>query len=146
MVNKTSPWGPKLYLNCDEQNFSTPFPARIRDELLSLPGGIDSINQVLKDKPTYIFYETTTSPILTENKKYQGSKNLVVENVPKPKRNCAKPNKIAQVRDTVKPLKKKRTVTKPRANKKPPKNPYEESEAPDADDEKEEEETIHGSD
>ena len=68
MVNQTSPWGPKLYLNCDEQNFSIPLPTRIRDELLSLPGGIDGINQVLKNKPTYVYYETPTNPILTEIK------------------------------------------------------------------------------
>ena len=56
----------------------------------------------------------------------------MAENVPKPKRNRAKPNKIAEFWDSVEPSKKKRAGTKPRANKKPPKNPYVESEAFDA--------------
>ena len=69
----------------------------------------------------------------------------MAENVPKPKRNRGKPNKIVRVRDSVEPPKKKRVVTKPLANKISPKNLYVESEAFDAD-EDEEEETIHGSD
>ena len=64
---------------------------------LNLPSVIDGINRVFKDKSTYVFYETPTSPILTQNKNYQVSESVAERNVPKHKRSRAKPNKTPRI-------------------------------------------------
>ena len=128
---QSSPWGPKIFLNCDDNNFSIGLPNRLREQIIASPEGIDGVNKILKETQTYVYYETPQSPILTTNPNYRGLETE--ENPPnKPKRRGpAKTRKPPQekVTDTFEPLKKKRTATKSKAAKKLPPNPYLETEA-----------------
>ena len=120
--SQSSPWGPKIYLNCDDNNFSISLPHRLKEQIVASPGGIDGVNKILKETTTYVYYETPQCPILTTNPNYRGLEAKENSSNKPKRRGPAKPRKPLQekVTNTFEPPKKKRAAAKSKAAKKTP--------------------------